>query len=200
VVIGSTGAAAQSYVTSLILSTGDFKAPVIGLVLSLLTSWTGWFGVLPGFVGGSGANILFNELRSFALFRGLGWGLRSLERGWRQCFKMVWHKWVKGEDRNGDYENNNDRGDWGWRLMRSTIEKIGWRWFGNRQSICSKEALDEWEMLSQSSDEEHDAKADPAVSGAFPVSATNNSVRPWLEDVDWDNSTICELDDDGLMA
>ncbi|KAF2689478.1 hypothetical protein K458DRAFT_384119 [Lentithecium fluviatile CBS 122367] len=188
-VFGSTGEAAQSWFTSLILSTVGLQAPLIGLALSVLTSFTGCFGVLPSLVGSSDASILINEISSFTIFQCLGWGLKEVETFWRQSLHTTWHSWGKGEDINGDHEKVGKKQSRKWNILRCTIDKIGSHF---RQLPQTNEALDEWEMLSRTSKKDKDTETAPFIRSDIPEPATNDHIRAWLEDLNWDDATVCD--------
>ena len=124
-------------------------------------------------------------MQSFAIFRGLGWGLKEAEKFWRQFLGSTWYECT------GDEE---DKGSWKWKMLRSTIQKISALASNIRRSDQAKEALNEWEMISDSGEEQSTA-ADPKIPGTFPVTSSSDDVRAWLADVRWDGATPHELDD-----
>jgi hypothetical protein len=86
----TTGPSTANNLSSLILSTGGLQAPTIGLLLAVLKTFSSFFGILPAFVGGSNASILFNEVLSFACFKSFGWSLERAETAWKQFVEYVY--------------------------------------------------------------------------------------------------------------
>ncbi|KAF2257390.1 hypothetical protein BU26DRAFT_558781 [Trematosphaeria pertusa] len=200
-VFGAPGAAAQSWFSTLVVSSGGFQAPLVGLALSVFTNVLGGFGVLPGILGGSSANALIRELESIAVFSGLRWSLdRTLEL-WQRFVKSLWGvtmlKFVGGGEEKGPENMNETKESWKSRLATTLVEKVGWRnpvaSRSPQENLKPEERLNEWEMVGGDYVKREETK--PQLPGAFPDS-TYNLGDDWMQfdDQDIEGSFIFDLD------
>jgi hypothetical protein len=185
--VGPTGAAAQSWFTSVVLSAGGYHASLIGIALSLLTNLPGFFAAIPGFISGTSAAVLYNEVRSFAMFKGLGWALKQAETRWREFVDLMLNKQISVKE--------GGQANWKSQMLRFVTAKVDWLLSYCHRPDKDGEAMMDWEMVGESSGVRYGRTAGPMVPCAFPKSDDSESVCAWLEDLEWDDATVSGLDD-----
>ncbi|KAJ4356317.1 uncharacterized protein N0V89_004349 [Didymosphaeria variabile] len=69
-------------VEAIVESNVGIRAQIVGLAIAVLSSTTSRFGALGSMLGSRSMSLLFNELRSFAIFHGLRWAATNLQGLW----------------------------------------------------------------------------------------------------------------------
>jgi hypothetical protein len=154
------------------LSTGGFQASIIGIALSLLTNLSGPFAAIPGFISGTCADVLYNEVRSFAMFKGLGWVFKEAEKRWREFVGSMLSQ--RNFNKEGIHAN------WKSQVLRFATAKLEWL-----RSCCGRptqveEALTDWEMVGETRGLRYGRTVGPMVPSAFPkLGAVEVSAHGW---------------------
>lgn len=156
--ISSPGAGIQSQFLNLVLAAGGHQAHLIGLILSMLTGLAGCFGMGPIMLRGSSINAIVGEFRSFAIFRGTGWLLDTIEDSWRRFLgSQRGAPYLRMLGYSRDRARTSARRAATWRTLRNTAwdmaDGIGFRGLRARQRTPSPdpepEPLDEWIMVEE---------------------------------------------------
>ncbi|PSN69094.1 hypothetical protein BS50DRAFT_675320 [Corynespora cassiicola Philippines] len=152
------GAGIQSQLLNLVLAAGGHQAHLIGLILSMLTGLAGCFGMGPIMLRGSSINAIVGEFRSFAIFRGTGWLLDTIEDSWRRFLSSQrGAPYLRMLGYSRDRARTSARRAATWRTLRNTawdmVDRIGFRGLRAQQRTSSPdpepEPLDEWIMVEE---------------------------------------------------